>query len=52
MMILCCIQLFYITGKGVAILFHSNFDYKVHKTVVDDSGNLIALGIEVKDQLH
>lgn len=37
-------------SRGVAILFNNNFDYKIHKTVVDNSGNFIALDIEVEDQ--
>lgn len=37
-------------SRGVAILLNNNFDFKIHKKVTDDSGNFIALDINIGDQ--
>ena len=36
-------------SRGVAILFNNNFEYKVHKERKDNTGNFLALGIELED---
>ena len=34
-------------SRGVAILFNNNFEFKIHKTITDCSGNFIIIEIEV-----
>ena len=37
-------------ARGVAIFFNNNFDFKIHKKIDDDSGNFIALDLDINDQ--
>ena len=37
-------------SRGVAILLNNNFEYKIHKTLRDNNGNLIIVDIEINNK--
>ena len=37
-------------SRGVAILLNNNFEYKIHKTLRDNNGNLIIVNIEINNK--
>ena len=37
-------------SRGVAILLNNKFEYKIHKTLMDNNGNLIIVDIEINNK--
>ena len=44
----CYFSSFKSNARGVAILFNNNFEYKVSACKIDDSGNFLALSLEIQ----
>ena len=39
-----------IQGGGGAIFFNNDFEFTVHKNIIDDTGNFIAIDLTIENQ--
>ena len=46
----CFFNSFASNQRGVAIMFNSNTEFVIHKTKIDDTGNLIALDLTIEGE--